>query len=566
MIKMWHGGGADGGWGPRVGRWRPARSVRYGPVVKAPTVSPTPLAASLDAACRRWSDRPAITFGDETISYAELWQRVSRLAASYLELGVRPGDRVVCQLPNGIDHVVAIGAAWTVGALHVGTDNDLTPGELTVLLDQVDARTLLYEPRADAADVPGAMTSIRSARPGTHLLVNAAAPPELGDHGVHRLGDLLHGDVPEGVALPPPADPDHTAVLHLTSGTTGRSKAVKETHTACWAKMQFFADAYRPGPDDVHLVFQPIAHVFGMRLALIPLLTGGRLVLLDRFSPDDALRLVSEQGVTVLPGMPTHFTLLLRALDPERHRVDTLRWAISAATALPAGLADEIHDRFGVEMMYVFGCAEGFTTRTTDRGEIARGSVGRTVFRSPDGKPQDGRVQIIDPADNRPLPAGEVGEIVFGAATPVRYWDDPDAATEGWYHTGDLGRIDPDGCLFVVGRLKELVNRGGLKVAPSEIEAAIVRHEAVADAGVVAAPDPVLGEAICACITPFDGAVPDLTELRAFLADLLARHKLPDELCVVPKIPRTKIGKVDRPVLTELVVHQEVPVQRWRPR
>lgn len=529
-------------------------------------MSSAPLAPDLEEACRRWSDRPAITFRDETISYAGLWQRVSRLAASYLELGVRPGDRVVCQLPNGIEHVVGIGAAWAVGALHVGTDNDLTADELTVLLDQVDARALLYQPRVDAADVPGALTRIRRARPGTQLIVHAAEPPDPGDAGVHRLGDLLHGEVPEGVELPPRPAPEQTAVLHLTSGTTGRSKAVKETYTACWAKMQFFADAYCPGPDDVHLVFQPIAHVFGMRLALIPLLTGGRLVVLDRFSPAGALDLVGEQGVTVLPGMPTHFTLMLHALDPDRHRVATLRWAISAATALPAGLADEIHDRFGVEMLYVFGCAEGFTTRTTDRSEIARGSVGRTVFRSPDGKPQDGRVRIIDPADNRPLPPGEVGEIVFGAATPVQYWGDPDAATEGWYHTGDLGRIDPDSCLFVVGRLNELVNRGGLKVAPSEIEAAIVRHEAVADAGVVAAPDPVLGEAICACITPFDGVVPDLAELRTFLADLLARHKLPDEMCIVPKIPRTKIGKVDRPVLTELVVHEEVRVQRRRPR
>lgn len=534
-------------------------------------MSPAPLARNLEEACRRWSDRPAITFGDSTLSYGELWQRVSGLASSYLELGVRAGDRIVCQLPNGIEHVVAIGAAWAVGALHVGTDNDLTPDELVVLLDQVDARALLYQPHPGAADVTGALARIREGRPHTRLLANIAEPPD----GVYHLGDLVHREVVDGVALPPYPDPEQIAVLHLTSGTTGRSKAVKETHTACWAKMQFFADAFRPEPDDVHLVFQPIAHVFGMRLALIPLLTGGRLVLLDRFSPAGALDLVGEQGVTVLPGMPTHFTLMLRALDPERHRVGTLQWAISAATALPAGLADEIHDRLGVDMMYVFGCAEGFTTRTTDRSEIVRGSVGRTVFRSPDGTPQDGRVRIIDPAENRPLPAGEVGEIVFGAATPVEYWGAPDAATDGWYHTGDLGRIDPDGCLFVVGRLKELINRGGLKVAPSEIEAAIVRHEAVADAGVVATPDPVLGEAICACIMPTEARsdgpsngsrAPDLTELRTFLSDLLARHKLPDELCAVPRVPRTKIGKVDRQLLTELVVHQEVPVERWRPR
>lgn len=498
------------------------------------------------------------------MSYAELWQRISRLAAAYGEFGVAPGDRVVCQLPNGIEHVVALGAAWAAGAIHVGTDNDLTPDELTGLLDDLDARALVYQPRPDATDVPGALARLRAARPGTDLVVHGVDRAD-GD-GAHRLGDLLARADLDGARLPAAPDPDETTVLHLTSGTTGRPKAVMETHTDCWAKMQFFADAFRPGPDDVHLLFQPIAHVFGMRLALIPLLTGGRLVLRSRFSPEGVLRLVGEQGVTVLPGMPTHFTLLMRVLDPQRHRVDTLRWAISAATALPAGLADEIHDRLGVDMLYVFGCAEGFTTRSTERSEIQRGSVGRTVFRSPGGSPQDGTVAVIDPEDHRRLPTGEVGEIVFGAAAPVRYWNAPAVATEGWYHTGDLGRLDPDGCLFITGRRKELINRGGLNVAPSEIEAALVRHGGIADAGVIAAPDPVLTEAICACVTLTDDAAPDLTELRAFLADLLARHKLPDELCVVSEVPRTKIGKVDRPLLTERVVEEDLPRQRWRPR
>ncbi len=549
-------------------RGRPA-----GPVAVAASVPPAssaPLAPSLEAACRRWASRPAVTFRGETITYGELWRRASRLAGAYRELGIRPGDRVVCQLPNSTEHVVAIAAAWAAGAVHVGTDNDLTAAELRGLLDQLDARALLFQPHRDSRDPLGSLSVIRHARPDTRLVVQGLDPAtEVGVEGVHRLDDLLSDDGPAPATPDSSAgsrDPAEVAVLQLTSGTTGRSKAVKETGAACWAKMQFFADAFRPGPDDVHLVYLPIAHVFGQRLALIPLLTGGRLVLLDRFSPETALRLVGEEGVTVLPGMPAHLTLLLRTLDPERHRVDSLRWAISAATPLPAGLAAGIYDRLGADMLYVFGCAEGFTTRTTAREEILRGSVGRTVFVGPEGTPPDGSVRIVDPGDERPLPPGEVGEIVFGASRPVQYWNDPDAATEGWYHTGDLGRIDPDGCLFVVGRLKELVNRGGLKVAPSEIEAAIVRHAGVADAGVVPAPDPVLGEAICACVVLSGSDPPDLSQLRAFLGPSLARHKLPDELCVVGEVPRTKIGKVDRPALTALVVDQNLEPERLRPR
>lgn len=528
----------------------------------------TPLAASLEEACRRWGPRPAVSFGGTTITYAELWVRVTALAGAYQRLGVRPGDRLVCQLPNCPEHVLAIAAAWAAGGVHVGTDNDLTGPELVGLLDQLGARALVFQPRAGAADPLAPLREVARGRPGTLIVLHdpAGLGTEEDAAGVHRLADLLDGGYP-----PPPPAPVPTgassdiAVLLLTSGTTGRSKAVKESGAACWAKMQFFADAYAPGPDDVHLVYLPMAHVFGFRLGLIALLSGGRLVPMDRFSPARALELVDQEGVTVLPGMPTHLTLLLAALDPDRHRVGSLRWAISAASQLPTRVAEGVYERLGAELLYVFGCAEGFTTRTTEREEILRGSVGRTVFQGPEGTAQDGTVAVLDPVGGQAVGPGEVGEIAFGARCPVEYWGDPPTATDGWYHTGDLGRLDPDGCLFVVGRLKELVNRGGLKVSPSEIETAIVRHGQILDAGVIAAPDPVLGEAICACVVPAGPAVPDLAALRHFLGDDLARHKLPDELCVVDEVPRTKIGKVDRAALGDLVVGQDRPRQRLRP-
>ncbi|MDQ6782813.1 MAG: acyl--CoA ligase, partial [Actinomycetota bacterium] len=532
------------------------------------TVETMSLAPDLETACRRWAERPAITYQGVTTTYAELWEQASNLARSYARMGVREGDRVVCQFLNVPEHVVAIVAAWALGAVHVGTDNDLTGPELIRLVDQVGASVLLFQPRPDG-DL-ATLLAVQAARPEVRLIVHGAERgdrPEASD--LAHLGDLLVGRGEPGggaTSLPTPPDPAALAVLLLTSGTTGKSKAVLESHAACRAKMQFFADAFRPGPSDVHLVYLPMAHVFGLRLGLIALLSGGRLVLLERFSPETALRLVADEGVTVLPGMPTHLTLILSALDPDRHAVGTLRWAISAATALPAPVATGVYERLAGDVLYVFGCAEGFTTRTTDRDQILRGSVGNTVFEGPEGTAQDGTVAILDPADHHPVPTGDVGEISFGARSPVEYWGDPPTAIDGWYHTGDLGRLDADGCLYVVGRLKELVNRGGLKVAPSEIESALVRHPGILDAGVVATPDPVLGEAICACVAPTGTEVPDLAELRGFVGATLARHKLPDELCVMEGIPRTKIGKVDRAVLTAMVVEGDLPRQRWRPR
>jgi non-ribosomal peptide synthetase component E (peptide arylation enzyme) len=229
-------------------------------------------------------------------------------------------------------------------------------------------------------------------------------------------------------------------------------------------------------------------------------------------------------------------------------------------------LVEKVYDRLGVELLYVYGCSEGFTTETTDRQDIVQGSVGNLVFEGPQGTAADGTVAILDPDDATPVSPGEIGEIAFGARVPVRYWRRPPVATDGWYHTGDLGRMDAEGRVYVLGRLKQVVNRGGLKVSPGEVEVAMVRHPKVADAAVIATPDPVLGEATCACIVPSYDEPPDLEELRSFLGIDLARHKLPDELCLVESIPRTQIGKVNRPALDTLVIDGERPRQRLRPR
>ena len=517
------------------------------------------LASSLEAACRRWPERAAVTSPSGTLTYDELGRAAARLTASYRRLGIEPGDRVVCQLPNSPEHLLAVNAAWSAGAVHVGTDNDLAAPELAWLIERTDAAALVFSPKPGSPDPLAPVRAVRQVSPTTRIILNGVTDDE--DH--HQLADLMEGPDQPGDWAPQRED-DDTAHLLLTSGTTGKPKAVMETLPGCWAKMQFFADAFRPGPDDVVLLYLPVAHVFGLRLAMLTLLSGGRLVLADRFSPAGAWQLVADEQVTVLPGMPAHFTLLLGALDPSTHRVDSLRWAISAASKLPRPLVDQIYDRLGVDLLYVYGCSENFTVITTDRQDIANGSVGRTVFRGPEGTPPDGTIAVLDPDTGRPSPAGTVGELAFGAARPVRYWKDPDAATDGWYRTGDLGRVDPDGRVYVLGRLKELINRGGLHVSPSEVETAIARHPGAADCAVVGTPDPVLGEAICACIVPGTTAPPDLAELRDFLAPLVARHKLPDELCLVDAIPRTKIGKVDRQALVTIVLDSGTSRERWR--
>jgi acyl-CoA synthetase (AMP-forming)/AMP-acid ligase II len=518
------------------------------------------LAGTTQAACERWGSRPAVTHRGHTLTYAELWERILALAWAYRSLGIGPGDRVVCQLPVCPEHIIALNSAWACGAIHVGAPKDLTGPELAALVGRAGARAIVYQPPFAHGDPLAPLRRVQEAHPSTVVIVHGHdAEP-----GQHALGELL-ASPPAGPQPPAPSGPHDTALLVLTSGTTGRPKAVMETLPALWAKMGFFAGALSPRHDDVHLMYLPICHVFGLKLALMALASGGRLVLMDRFSPAEALGLVDEEGVTVLPGTPTHLTLLLDTLVAGRHRVGTLRAAVSAASPLPPGLVDGLHEQMGVDLLYVYGCSEGFLTCTTDRDDISRGSVGRTVFRGPEGSPPDGSVAILSRDRHAFVPPQEVGEIAFGTSRPVRYWEEPAVATDGWYRTGDLGWLDRDGRLFVSGRLKEVVNRGGLKVASGEVEATLARHPHLADAAVIPAPDPVLGEAICACVVPTGAPPPTLAELRVFLGGQLARHKLPDELCVLESIPRSGVGKIDRAALVALVVGADLPRERLRP-
>ena len=188
----------------------------------------------------------------------------------------------------------------------------------------------------------------------------------------------------------------------------------------------------------------------------------------------------------------------------------------------------------------------------------------RPVFRGPPRSAPGGSVAVLEAARNTRVPIDVAGEIAYDAVQPVRYWGESPVATDGWYRTGDSGYIDAHGRVFVTGRLKELINRGGLKVACGEIEEAIRDLTSVADCAVVPTPDAVLGEAICACVVPGLNSAPTLVELRSLLGETLARHKLPDELCLVSSIPRTSLGKVDRKALTAHIVSSDLPRTGFR--
>jgi acyl-CoA synthetase (AMP-forming)/AMP-acid ligase II len=512
---------------------------------------PGTLAGALAEACGRWPERPALTGGGHGLTYAQFGDAVERLSQGWRRLGVRRGDRIVCQLSNRPEHLVALGAAWASGAVHVGVDPESTAPELAAAVALTRPRLLLYEPPAGAADPFLGLRAALAGHPGIQIVVADETPAPA---GCLSLASLLHAppasreeEPPEG---PHPEDP---AMIFLSSGTTGQAKATLGYHGNLSQRWQRLGGWLGFEPADTHLAQLPLSHGFGMMMAVAALLTGGRLVLLPRFSTGEALAAITAERVTVLNGAPTHFQLVLGRRDPARHDLGSLRLGVGTAASFPPSLLRAIWDELGIGFTYMYGSSEGVGVATSDREDMLRGSVGR---------PAAGSVAIVGP-DRAPLPTGETGEIAFSrAAYPVRYWGPANAGAIGglaidslaaggapgegsWYFSGDLGRLDAEGRLYVRGRLKHQIDRGGLKVDPVEVENALLGCPGVADAAVLGRPHPILGETICACVVPVAGEVPGLEALRTALAGVLAPSKLPEELRLLEEIPRTRLGKVD---------------------
>lgn len=503
---------------------------------------PRTLLEALAAVWSREPDRRAFVCGDRKVTYGEFGRAILHLGSAYRRLGIRAGDRVVCSLSNRPEQFIAMGAAWTCGAIHVGVDYSSTTAELAQIVELTQASALMLE-RAEEAG----MVRLRLFRDG-------AACDDV------SLTDSLHSTPqPDGLAALSPSSPEDPAFLFVSSGTTGKPKAAIGYHGNLCERWQRLGRWLRFQREDVQLAQLPLSHGFGLMMAMAALMQGGCLVLMNDFSAERALETIKTWGITVFNGAPTHFKLILDRLDRKRHDLRSLRFSVGTAAIFPPSLIRAIWSELGVDFMYMYGSSEAVGVATTDREDMLLGSV---------GKPAPGSVAIVGP-DRGELPIGVVGEIAFSRKTfPVRYFTGTsgDAAgqsnvSEGWYYSGDLGRLDEQGRLYVVGRLKHQIDRGGLKVDPVEVECALLQCAGVSDAAVIGVPNPILGEVVRACVVPAPGHVPSLAKLRELLSRELAPNKLPEELCILDRIPRTQIGKVD---LNRLRSHGGGTVEQMR--
>lgn len=489
------------------------------------------LADALLAAADQHGDRVAFVDGTDRLTFAGWAQRAGALARVLVQRGVQPGEVVAIMLPTSIDYAVAYGAITLAGAVVTGLNARLGERELRSILERADPALVLLD-RASFAAGPAA---------GVPVIERAELPALCSAPGA-GIG------VGAGRADRQPTDP---TVIIWTSGTTGLPKGAWFDHRNLQAAVASAGAMSRPY--DVKLAGTPFAHAGFMAKVWDQLAWASTAVLTPTpWRAADMLRLLVDERITVAGGVPAQWAKLLDEPGVVEADLSHVRLGLVATAPAAPELLERVTATIGCPLVVRYAMTESPSitgTEPDDSPEAQHRSVGR---------PQAGMAISLVDAYGGPVEAGEVGRVrVRGACVMRGYWHDPELTAaaldaEGWLHSSDLGRIDADGNLVLVGREGDMYLRGGCNVHPLEVEHVLAEHPAVAGSAVVGSPAPVIGEVGVALVVPTDlRCPPTLAELRAWVGSRLADYKAPDRLVLVDALPQTPMMKIDRGALAE---------------
>ncbi|MGE0821284.1 MAG: acyl--CoA ligase [Candidatus Binatia bacterium] len=472
--------------------------------------------------------------GGPTVTYSSLQAQVARLAATLQSWGIGRDDRVAMALPNGIEVITAFLAVGSAAAVAAPLNPAYTTDEFRFYLEDIGAKAFIVP--------PGGAAEARSAAPAGALLIEAT----LSANG--QVDFVLQGSSSFARQQATPTSDDVTLFLH-TSGTTSRPKGVPLSHGNLITSSANVVATYALTAGDVALCVMPLFHVHGLVAStLATFRSGGTVVVPARFSASAFWPAVKAHHATWYTAVPTiHQVLLARANEDNAPApgISGLRFIRSCSSALAPATMAGLEERFGCPVLEAYGMTEAshqMASNPLPPGKRLPGSVGR-------GTGVD--VAVMDGAGTL-LPTGAQGEVVIKGANVTRgYHNNPEANaasfTNGWFRTGDQGILDAEGYLTLVGRLKELINRGGEKISPREIDEALLMHPAVAEAVSFGVPDTKYGEEVAAAVVLKGSA--NETELAAHCRERLAAFKVPKTIYLVTQIPRTATGKIQRRVV-----------------
>ncbi|MGD9507534.1 MAG: AMP-binding protein [Geminicoccaceae bacterium] len=507
----------------------------------------------------RWPDRPALIVREQNVrwSYAELDARVDEFAAGLLALGLEPGDRVGIWSPNNAEWVVTQFATAKAGLILVNINPAYRTHELDFALNKVGCRALVTATSFKTSDYLAMLRELGWGA-GTRL--------PLLEH-VIQIGGSSPGTIPfpEIAALATGAQRarlaglagtlqfDEPINIQFTSGTTGAPKGATLTHHNILNNGYFIGEAQKLGPDDKVCIPVPLYHCFGMVLGNLACITHGSAMVYPGggFDPLAVLQTVHEERCTALYGVPTMFIAELGHAEFKSFDLGSLRTGIMAGSPCPIEVMRRVVAEMHMsEVTICYGMTEtspvSFQSSTDEPLERRVSTVGRIHPHV--------EVKIVD-ADGRIVPRGTAGELCTRGYPVMRgYWDDPARTAEvidpaRWMHTGDLAVIDAEGYCNIVGRLKDMVIRGGENIYPREVEEFLYGHPAVRDVQCFGVPDTRFGEELCAAIILKDGIEPDEAAIRRFCEGRIAHYKIPRYIRFVDAFPTTVTGKVQKFVL-----------------
>ncbi|HYM09127.1 MAG TPA: acyl--CoA ligase [Bryobacterales bacterium] len=476
---------------------------------------------------------------DIRVTYDSLRDQVTAMAGALAGMGIGRGDRVAMALPNGLPAIVCFLAASAAG-----TAAPLNPGyrqeEFSFYLEDTGAKALILPPSGgeEARKAAGGKIPIVTAEMDAHGVVRLAAP------GQSR-------------SAAEPAPDDVALVLH-TSGSTGRPKRVPLKHKNLAVSVRNIVNTYKLSPDDVSLAVMPLFHVHGLLAStLSTLLTGGTVVVPPRFNPLSFWHTVRDCRATWYSAVPTMHQLLLARLGKSNERpagAESLRFIRSCSAPLPVEAAERMEAVFGAPVLEAYGMTEASHQMCSNPLPPAAHKFG-TV-----GPGTGVKVSILG-AGGKHLAPGEQGEVIIQGPNVIQgYENNPEANKtsflDGWFRTGDEGILDADGYLRLVGRIKELINRGGEKIGPPEIDEVLLSHPAVDQAVTFGVPHPTWGEEVAAAVVLKEDAKATEADLLAYCRERLAEFKCPKKIHLVESIPRTATGKVQRRVVAAALAPQ----------
>jgi 2,3-dihydroxybenzoate-AMP ligase len=514
------------------------------------------LGEAFDRSAQVNSGRIAVVDGKRRVSYRDLSALVDRLALHLAERRIAQGERVVFQLPNVLEFIVAYFACLKVGAIPLTCLPAHRHAEIEYLARFTDASAWFIPSEFRNFDYLAMAEELRDKLPSLREIFVVG---ERAGRGVTRAADLLDHPIDNRLAMNSldrlRPHPDAPAVFQLSGGTTGLPKVIPRTHNDYLYNSIQFAAVTDFDQETVLLVSVPIAHNFPLACPGIQaaLLLGARVVLAPSPEPQVVFSLVENERVTWIPAVPA--SVITWLADPQRSRYDlsSIKTLIVGGSRLHGEPARLAWEAFGPVVAQVYGMAEGLLccTRRGDPMEVIMETQGRPA--SPDDE-----VKIVDD-DGKEVAPGEIGELLCRGPYTIRGYYKAEEynrtafTPDGFYRTGDLVRCHPSGNLVVEGRKKDTINRGGEKISAEEVESLILSHPAVLNAAVVAMPDPMLGERACACVVLKPGATLSLEALSGFLRDekRIARFKLPERLEILDRLPITAVGKISKKDLRE---------------